>query len=252
MSDTPEDPLSTQAGASYRPSNSRRGQSNSGGRGLVNASIMALLVAGMLGAGWFIANQQQLLAETGANFKTADFRLLKLEERLSATDNAMSQGGQDTRQQINLWESEIRKLWSIANERNKDWIKENQKQVAALDKAMKALQTTSRDLKAASSRHETALKDQQVIVDQLTSIELQVQQMLRVQRDLTDKANINTQYVANLDAKLSGQVKDNSEAVRAMDANRLAVNRRIVALEKALSEVRRQVPASPPPAVGGE
>ena len=248
MSDMPEDPLSTEAGGNYRPSNNRRAQSNNSGRSLVNTSILALLVAGLLGAGWFIANQQQLLVATEAELNRADNRLIKLEERLSATDSALSQGGQDTKQQINLWESDIRKLWSIANERNRDWIKENQNKVAKLNKSMQAIQASSRNLKAASSRHDEALNDQQTVVDQLTSLELQVQQMLRAQRELTDKTNIAAQSVANLSSGVAVQVKDNSEAVQAMDANRLAVNKRIVALEKALDNVRRQVEAGNSPA----
>lgn len=247
MSDMPEDPLSTQAGGNYRQSNSRRSQGSNSGRSLANTFVLALLVAGLLGAGWFIANQQQLLVATEAELKSADTRLIKLEERLSATDSAMSQGGQDTKQQINLWESEIRKLWSIANERNRNWIKENQSKVAKLDQSMKGVLASNRDLKAASSRHDEALADQQTVIDQLTSLELQVQQMLRVQRDLTDKTNIASQSVANLNSELSGQVKDNSEAVLAMDANRLAVNKRIAALEKALANIRRQIaPATIP------
>jgi chromosome segregation ATPase len=247
MSDMPEDPLSTQAGGNYRQSNSRRSQGSNSGRSLANTFVLALLVAGLLGAGWFIANQQQLLVATEAELKSADTRLIKLEERLSATDSAMSQGGEDTKQQINLWESEIRKLWSIANERNRNWIKENQSKVAKLDQSMKGVLASNRDLKAASSRHDEALADQQTVIDQLTSLELQVQQMLRVQRDLADKTNIASQSVANLNSELSGQVKDNSEAVLAMDANRLAVNKRIAALEKALANIRRQIaPASTP------
>jgi len=92
------------------------------------------------------------------------------------------------------------------------------------------------------------LNDQQTVVDQLTSLELQVQQMLRAQRELTDKTNIAAQSVANLSSGVAVQVKDNSEAVQAMDANRLAVNKRIVALEKALDNVRRQVEAGNSPA----
>jgi hypothetical protein len=75
-----------------------------------------------------------------------------------------------------------------------------------------------------------------------------VQQMLRAQRELTDKTNIAAQSVANLSSGVAVQVKDNSEAVQAMDANRLAVNKRIVALEKALDNVRRQVEAGNSPA----
>ena len=42
------------------------------------------------------------------------------EERLSATDNAMMQEGQDTKEQIGFWQDEIRKLWAVSNERNKN------------------------------------------------------------------------------------------------------------------------------------
>ena len=56
------------------------------------------------------------------------------------------------------------------------------------------------------------------------------------------------QSVASLNSGLGVQVKDNSEAVRAMDANRLAVNKRLVALEKALANVRQQVEANGLPA----
>ena len=52
-----------------------------------------------------------------------------LEERLSATDNAMMQEGQDTKEQIGFWQDEIRKLWAVSNERNKKWIKDNERSI---------------------------------------------------------------------------------------------------------------------------
>ena len=78
MSDMPEDPLSTQAGGNYRQSNSRRSQGSNSGRSLANTLILALLVAGLLGAGWFIANQQQLLVATEAEIKSADLSLIHI------------------------------------------------------------------------------------------------------------------------------------------------------------------------------
>ena len=115
-----------------------------------NHTLLALMVAGLAGAGWFIANQQQMLAAEQGRLDDANRRLAVLEQRLSATDNAMSQEGQDTKQQINLWESEIRKLWAIANERNKDWIKENQAGLKTVSATLNGIRASNRDLKAAT------------------------------------------------------------------------------------------------------
>ena len=95
-----------------------------------------------------------------------------------------------------MWESEIRKLWAIANERNKDWIKENQAGLKTVSATLNGIRASNRDLKAATGRHEEALKVQQQVIDQVTSLELQLQQMLRSQRALVDKNNVATQGLA--------------------------------------------------------
>ena len=131
MSDRSSPQLSTdtgyrRSGGGRRPEGKRSGGA---GKQIGMNLVVAILLGGLVLAGWFIANQQQMLAEEQARVNDANQRLERLEARLSATDSAMSQGGQDTKQQINLWESEIRKLWAISNERNKKWIQDNQKAV---------------------------------------------------------------------------------------------------------------------------
>lgn len=238
MDQNKEDALSTQQNDRYRGTSSP-GRSSGGSSGSLGTTVlMALMVAGLAGAGWFIVNQQQMLQAEQARMNAASQRLSVLEERLAATDNAMSQEGQDTKQQINLWESEIRKLWAIANERNRDWIKENQEKVKSIGSALNGIQASNRDLKAASGRHEEALKLQQQLIDQVTSLELQLQQMLRSQRELVDKTNLAARELTGLQAQLSPQVAENSEAVLAFDSYRIATNRRLVALERELARLQ--------------
>jgi chromosome segregation ATPase len=200
---------------------------------------MVVLVGGLVAAGWFIANQQQALIAEQARLTDANTRLQRLEQRLSATDTALSQGGEDTQEQLSLWESEIRKLWAIANERNKGWIKDNQKAVKGLDKSVTGLQSTARDLKAATARHEEAFSQQTALIDQLTSIEIQLQQLVRAQQDLVDKVNTTSQSVAKLRANLDTQVAENTEAIAAIDAYRIATNSRFRDLEQRLDDLRR-------------
>ena len=238
MDESSKDVLSTEENERYRSGASRRAPAKASSSGMGTALVLAVMVAGLAGAGWFIANQQQTLLAEQSRLDEANSRLAYLEERLSATDSAMSQEGQDTKQQINLWESEIRKLWAIANERNKEWIQENQSQLKTVSSTLNGIRASNRDLKAATGRHEEALKVQQQLIDQVTSLELQLQQMLRSQRELVDKANVASQSLAQIEASLSPMVNENAEAVRAFDAFRIASNRRIVALERQLSQIQ--------------
>ena len=238
MDESSKDVLSTEENERYRSGASRRAPAKASSSGMGTALVLAVMVAGLAGAGWFIANQQQTLLAEQSRLDEANSRLAYLEERLSATDSAMSQEGQDTKQQINLWESEIRKLWAVANERNKEWIQENQSQLKTVSSTLNGISASNRDLKAATGRHEEALKVQQQLIDQVTSLELQLQQMLRSQRELVDKANVASQSLAQIEASLSPMVNENAEAVRAFDAFRIASNRRIVALERQLSQIQ--------------
>ena len=242
MNSDPDQPLSTEPGE-YRPSGGgRRPQRNrqpEGGRGVFISGVMVVLVGGLVAAGWFIANQQQALIDEKTRLTDATTRLERLERRLSATDTALSQGGEDTQEQLTLWESEIRKLWAVANERNRDWIKGNQKALTGLDESVTGLQSTARDLKAATARHEEAFTQQTAMIDQLTSVEIQLQQLVRAQQDLIDKVNATSQAVAKLRASLDAQVEENTEAIVAIDAYRIATNSRFRDLEQRLDEVRR-------------
>ena len=91
---------------------------------------------------------------------------------------------------------------------------------------------------------------QQQVIDQVTSLELQLQQMLRSQRELVDKTNVASQNLAKIEAGLSPQVLENTEAVLAFDAFRIASNKRLVALERELARMQRAdvgTPQAAPP-----
>ena len=123
----------------------------------------------------------------------------------------------------------------------RDWIKGNQKALKGLDESVTGLQSTARDLKASTARHEEAFTQQTALIDQLTSVEIQLQQLVRAQQDLVDKVNTTGQAVAKLRASLDTQVEENTEAIAAIDAYRIATNSRFRDLEQRLDEVRRSL-----------
>ncbi len=237
MSDKQAPGLSTQEGTGYRRGGGgkRSGGSPSTGRMLGMNLMVAILIAGLAVAGWFIANQQQMLIAGEDRLSSANQRIERLEQRLMATDSALSQGGEETQEQLGFWESEIRKLWAVSNERNRKWIKDNESAIAKVTSAMNGVQATTRDVRSAVDRHEAAFEQQQTLIDQLTSLELQMQQIVRGQRDLVDKVNAASQSVASLQADLSDKVNDNSEAIQSIDAYRVAVNSRLADIERRLT-----------------
>ena len=215
----------------------RRGGGSDAPRMIGVNLIMAVLVAGLMVAGWFIANQHQLLNEGQAALESASERIAVLEDRLRVTDEAMTETGQDTQEKLGFWESEVRKLWAVANERNRKWIKDNEAGIGRLQKSIGSLETGVRDLTSAVGRHDTAFAQQQAIIDQLASVDVQLQQMVNSQRDLMDKVNASRQEVASLQSGLASRVGDNEQAVAAIDAYRLQLNNRLAALERRLDSL---------------
>ena len=74
-------------------------------------------------------------------------------------------------------------------------------------------------------------------IDQLASLELQLQQIIRSQRDLVDKVNKVNASFSQIRGDLSGKVNDNVEAIESIDAYRLTLNTKIRELELRLNQL---------------
>ena len=229
--------LSTESESGYRRGGSRRSSGDSGSRILSGRIVSAILLLGLVSAGWFLFVQQHELGEERKRLDQANQRLLVLEERLSATDTAIMQEGQDTKEQIGFWQDEIRKLWAVSNERNKKWIKDNERNISKINANIDGVLASTRDIKAAVDRHESAVNQQQAVIDQLTSLDLQLQQIVRSQRDLVDKVNNTNSSFSQIRGDLSGKVNDNVEAIESMDAYRVTLNAKIRELELRLGQL---------------
>lgn len=219
--------------SSYRRGGAKRGGNGGGGGAGIGANIiMAILIAGLAVAGWFIFNQRAEIKKSELAMEDAQARLKVLEDRLRVTDQAMSETGSETKEQIGFWEDEIRKLWDVANKRNKNWIEANQKKVAKLEQSVTKMESSSRNLASSVSRHEEGFKRQQLVEDQVTKANAQINKAINSQRDLVDQVNVAKQTVASLKSGLERRVAENEQAVKAIDAYRLQVNNRLVELER--------------------
>lgn len=203
-------------------------RSRSSAAGVVTNLVLALLIAGLTACGWFIATQNDALAEARLERDEAVARLERIERRLSLTDEALSQTDAETQDQLAFWESEIRKLWDVSNKRNRGWIEANQAAVEKLQASVDTQERTLGEVRAQATDLRRAIGTQESILEQLTLLDRRAADLLRQQRTLTDAVNSLEQTTA----ALGRRVDDNEEAVAAIDAFRRDTIGRLTRLQE--------------------
>ena len=180
--------------------------------------------------GWFYYD---LFEATENELKNAGARITQLEDRVRITDEAVTETGASASEQINLWESEIRRL-EQQRKRNKSAIDANQVTMQKQAKTLSAIETSVRGLRAQVSRHDGSFTQQQQIIDELNTLQENVEQLVSQQRDLVDKVNVATMTTSGLRSSLEARVKENEEAITAIDAYRRDVNAQLADLKRRL------------------
>ena len=205
-------------------------RSRSSAASLVVNLLLILAFAGLLGCGWFISQQNEALALAREERADAFSRLQRIEGRLALTDEALNQSDEETQDQLQFWESEIRKLWDVSNKRNREWIEANQAAVARLTEQLGAQSRSIGEVRAQATDLRRAIGTQEQILEQITLLDRRAADLLRQQRALTDTANTLEQSTSALDRR----VADTEEAIEAIDAFRRDTNSRLTRLQQQL------------------
>ena len=203
--------------------------------------LLTLMIAGFGIGGWFVFNQQQELLASERQRAETEQRVEHLEARLRATDETMTEAGEDTDEQLNFWESEIRKVWDIANKRNKKWIQDNQAAVTRHQSALNSVESSLADIRSAVSRNDTKLQQQGEIIDRLADVQQQVRTLVRQQRDLVDSVNTSRQVVATLKASLEPRIKSLEDAIDAIDGSRQQSGAQYSRMRSRMDELERRL-----------
>jgi len=235
----PNDAKGYRRGGGSRPRQPTQGR----GRSIGNSLVLAVLVAGLVIAGWFLASQHQALRAAEAALTDSQRRLAVLEERLQITDQTMSDADKEVVSQMGVWQDEIRKLWDVTNKRNRGWIEENRANLKKHDTTLASVDAGLKEIKANVARHESTLTQQAALAEQLAAVELQLRQLNNQQRQATDQLNAVRQTVSGLESGLSRRVTETEKAVQAIDAYRLQLNARLVDLQTRVD--RLSAPAAP-------
>ena len=219
----------------------RSRRSPSGGGAAVANGLVVVALIGLAAGGWFVFEQHERLLDSRKDLSNAQTRIAALEDRLRLTDETLTEAGADTNEQLTFWETEIRKVWDIANKRNRGWIEANRDNVGKLTANLGRVEGTLNELQGAATRLEAAIGQQQEVADRVTAVDMQLQRLVQQQRDLVDKVNAASQIANSLKAGLERRVGENEEAIAAFDAQRRE-------LQAAMLDIRNRLPGATPAA----
>ncbi len=190
------------------------------------AIFLALAAGGFAGyVYWQLQQTQKTLQATAATLSSAEARVAELEKRLTLSDDESSQSMTVLQANVKEQGAEIRKLWGVTNDRHRKAITQLEERVAALDK----------NLGGVDAKIKTALAEVTGEVKVLSEL-LDAQQAVISSADQAYKSQAQSVSSLNkkldqLDSELRKKMQANEEAIKAIDAFRVQVNRELLQLK---------------------
>lgn len=189
------------------------------------ALILALIASGVAGyAFWQLTEAQKFLV-------VADARIAELESKFEITDGEVATTTEAMTAKLQWADSEIRKLWGVAQDKNRKAIAANTSKVAGVVKTTAALKgTIDKKIQSAVKSINAELSIVGELVDSqqatLVSIEGQNKTIVGEAQAINDKMNsIDTSH-----KELERKVGSNEQAIEAIDAFRRNVNQQLMQL----------------------
>tara|TARA_R110001592_G_scaffold363352_3_gene684935 strand:+ start:9739 stop:10533 length:795 start_codon:yes stop_codon:yes gene_type:complete len=234
--------------AASRPSKSRgvpenpRPSKESGG-GLWKLLVLILMM-GLGGLGYFFVQQTEQLAQLQSRFDNLEDKIVSTDESLNQSGASLSIKLKDQEIELDKHWAEIKKLWGVSYDRNRTNIEAQKNTLETQSKTLKGLQAsmTARkkeitDLKSAQDKTGKSLE---AVVNASLAAKLETNDLVGQSQKVADKINSFEKNLAMLKQNLNARVADNEEAIAAIDAYRLQVNRDIQQMKQQL----RSLPVS--------
>ncbi|WP_162628865.1 hypothetical protein [Marinobacter bohaiensis] len=256
------------------------------GKGGMAPLLLILLILAIAAGGWGWYSQKQQIDQLSERLQEADYwarqsklALARFEGQLSETGENLEQKDStldDLRKEVKTANSEIRKLWAVANERNKEAINANKAALAYLEETtsnlkndlgeqVKSMQGNVDELASTvEARAETVAGLQSRLDDlqpRLTEVEKTAEGMSdtvtrRLERFGREQDLARQELVARVDSLENGsgnmgslenqlsatqqRLSEIENAIDAIDAARAQLNSRLIRLDEAVTSLRRQ------------
>lgn len=217
-----------------KPPKQGKAGGSGGGSGLV--WLLLLVIAAGAGAGWFF--QEQRIQALEGQLEEADYwarqsklALARFEGELSQTGESLQERGASleeqlaaNKKQIDAADSEIRKLWAIANERNKKRLDEHQERLTSIDGKLAAAE------KAVAGVGEQVEQVRSGLASDVTAVEARVAELAKAGEALQGELAGVSEQVAGVDGVVDSRIRRfQQEQKLTLDG----IESRIAELEKA-------------------
>ena len=206
----------------------------------VNA-VLVVLVAALLGAGWFIFEQHKRIVQSEAAMADASGRIGTLEDRLRRTEQLISASDTDLAAKHDENFGQIDLLWGNYR-KHRDAIRALEAKDKTFQTAVSRAEGSINAVQGKVSALETAVARQQDVATRLTELDIQLQASIKQMRDVVDRANSAYQMASRLEASLGADVAKIKSDITAIDANRAQVNADIVELKRNVNDLRLGTP----------
>lgn len=205
---------------------------------------LALGALGLLSSLLIYSQLAQQLQTAQHDLTEADKRIVELESRLALADNASDQSVTAIHEKLKWADAEIRKLWAIANDRNRKAIESNTAQIAVLSASVKAASSGIDGLKADASTGKKLATDNAVQIRQMS---LQISAAAEQASQAFDDASGSRKELRTMGSKVAamdktvqsvdGRMSTTEEAIRAIDAHRIKLNRDVQNLQDRFTNI---------------
>ena len=203
--------------------------------------FVIVLMAIIMGVGGFVLYEVQLKLEEANQLLAEGQKADKdLADNIAATGTGVDRTLQVLKGKIDVNESEIRKLWDVSNKRNRRWIKDNEKNVKAVQTRLAEVSLSNEQMSSTVStiqsefvRLNTDMTEvQQLVQDDSEEMTTQVEIVRGQVQDTAVEVGGNKRLIAALQKKVDKAEDD----IAAIDQYRLQVNKQILELRRMLQE----------------
>lgn len=224
-------------GGGKKPAPKQRKES-SGGWLLV---LLCLAAVAALGAWSYLLNQQ--LQEARQQLLDTSGRLQVLEQKLSITDESMSQSSVALQVKLQDMDKEIRKLWDNVWKRAKQDLAQHDKDIKALKTQVENQGNANSEVVASVSQVNLAievLEDQLESTGELTAVLDVLQAQVATQEEALQEMRSTAKALSATNADLKKRVAGTEEWVDSFNGYRTQMNRKLLDLQSTVGSLQAQ------------
>lgn len=223
-------------GTPQRPAPAPRKGGSGGGWLLVTLCLVAVAALG----GWsYLLNQQ--LQDSRRQLAEATGRIEILEQKLSVTDESMSQSSVAMQVKLKELDTEIRKLWDNVWKKAKQELAQHGKDIENLQAQLKQRAAAGEELKQSLAQNQLALgvvEDQLAVTSELSDQLATLEQQLEAQQGSLEEVRKTASSASSTAGKLKKQVSSNEEWVDSFNAYRTQTNRKLLDLQSSVDALQ--------------